>query len=309
MHPRWTVLSAAALVLTATRAHADDCATDAEPAKCYLAAGQALKDSDPGEAAKLFLASYRLDPKIDPLAGYGTSLALAQQYVAAVEALEKAVEEYDKLDAQLRQSGAPASTLNALAHRIRLVRSEINALASKTAKVKVRFPDDKLPDGMTLVRKDGGSELRPSDPTRFVIKPGGDILVFTFPSGRVLEHRITAAAGTATTIDAPPEPPPEAVAPPPERPDTRDPAARYRLGAYVSGGVGAALLVGGIGYIAVADGASAGVSAALIGGGLLGIGAGVGLWFLAERKGKPASTAVVPVASDHMIGAVLVGRL
>src|SRR4051812_48059620 len=93
-----TALTAAAifaLSLGATAARADDCPAGDGQAKCLMARAQTLKDSDPHEAAKLFVKSYRLDPKIDALAGYGSALEADKDYVGASEALEKAVEGYE----------------------------------------------------------------------------------------------------------------------------------------------------------------------------------------------------------------------
>ncbi len=317
MHSRWKLLTA--LAATAVLVHApapaladaDACATDAAPAKCYLAAAQSLKESKPGEAAKLYLKSYRLDPKIDPLAGYGFALALDKQYVAAAEVLEKAVEEYDKVRIQLEHSNADANTLFQVIHRLEFVKEEITKLVPQIGKVQLKVVDKQLPAGVTVSRKDG-SDLHGSDATTLLVNPNSDILVFRYPSGKTLDFEVNVPAGTISSVDVPPEP--QAPPPPPPAPKPPvDESIGLRRFSYISGGVGAAVLLGGLTYVVVADVPSAGLAAGIMVVGAAGIGASVYLWFRAEKKHKAwqqaRTTAFVPVVTDHMVGAMFTGTL
>ena len=296
MHPQWkllTAFAATALLLpsSSARADADACASDPAPAKCYLIAAQNLKDTKPGEAAVLYLKSYRLDPKIDPLAGYGFALAQDKQYVAAAEALQKAVEEYEKLRGQMEASNTDANTLFQVIHRVEFVKGEISKLVPNIGQVQLKVTDKHLPPGVTVIRK-GGSDLRGSDMSVLFVNKNTDVLVFTYPSGRTGEP-----------------PPPQAAPPPP--PPPKDEAAELRRWAYISGGVGCAFVVGGFGYVLAVNGASGPVTGTLIGVGVVGIGVGVLLYVQAQKKEeaqhRAASTAFVPVIDEHAIGAVFAG--
>ncbi len=334
MHPRLlTALVATALVATAliaglpSAAHADGdaCATDAAPSKCYMAAAAALKDTKPGEAAALYLKAYRLEPKIDPLAGYGTSLALDNQYVAAAEVLEKAAEDYEKVRAQLEKSNSDANTLFQVIHRLEYVREEINKLVPKIGKVQLKVVDKQLPPGVTVMRKNG-SDLRGADSTLLFVSANSDVLVFTYPSGRTAELEVNVPAGTISSVAVPTEPPPPAVAPPPPPPPV-DEAAPLRKYGYFAGGAGAALVLFGIGYVVAADAPSAAVTGSVIGVGFVGV--GVGAYFLwkaskkdkeqkARRPGSPPApapaadedeeeSAFVPLITDQLVGAAVIG--
>jgi len=321
MHPRWRLLTAAAaIVLSTSSARAEECPEGPEEPKCLVAQAQGLRDSNPAEAANLYLRSYRLEPKIDPLAGYGTSLAAAERYVEAVEALEKAVEEYDKIAADLQKSNTDAKTLFAVIHRVQFVREELNKLAKHVGKVRITTPDKKLPPGITVVRKGGDVLLRSSDPTTLVVGLYGDILVWTYPSGRTFEQKVNVSAGTFSNMDVPPEPPPP---PPPAlvvRPVEPNDGTDRRIGAYIAGGVATVMVVWGVAYLSLADGASPAVSGVLIGGGVAGGAVAVYMYFSSEkmrlnakawrdaRSAKPTTT-FIPVVNDQMIGAMISGTL
>ncbi|MBA3455631.1 MAG: hypothetical protein H0T42_21230 [Deltaproteobacteria bacterium] len=322
MHPRWRLLTAAAaIVLSTTTARAAECPEGPDEPKCLNAQAQALRDSDPAEAANLYLRSYRLEPKIDPLAGYGTSLAAAERYVEAVEALEKAVEEYDKIAAELQKNNTEAKTLFAVIHRVQFVREELNKLAKHVGKVRITTPNKQLPPGITVVRKGGDVLLRSSDPTTLVVGLYGDFLVWTYPSGRTFEQKVNVSAGTFSNIDIPPEPP---LPPPPPvivQPVAPNDGSERRIGSYITGGVATVMLVWGVSYLSLADGASPAVSGVLIGGGVVAGAAAIYMYFSAEtmrtnakawreeRAAKPMTTTFVPVVNDQMIGAMISGTL
>jgi hypothetical protein len=315
MHPQWkllTALAATAFLLppSSARADADACGSDPAPAKCYLLAAQNLKDTKPGEAAVLYLKSYRLDPKIDPLAGYGFALAQDKQYVAAAEALQKAVEEYEKLRGQMEASNTDANTLFQVIHRVEFVKGEIAKLVPNLGQVQLKVTDKHLPPGVTVMRK-GGTDLRGSDMTVLFVNKNTDVLVFTYPSGRTGELEVHVPVGTISTVEVPAEPPlPQA--PPPPPPPPKDEAAELRRWAYISGGVGCAFVAGGFGYVLAVNGASGPVTGTLIGVGVVGIGVGVLLYVQAQKKeaaqhrAEP-STAFAPVIDQHAIGAVFAG--
>jgi len=322
MHPRWKLLTAAAaIVLSTSSVRADDCPEGPDEAKCLVAAAQAIRDTNPGEAANLYLRSYRLDPKIDPLAGYGTALAAAERYVEAVEALEKAVEEYDKLAAELQKSNTDAKTLFAVINRVQFVREELNKFAQHVGKVRINVPDKQLPPGITVARKGGDILLRSSDPTNLVVGLYGDVLVWTYPSGRTFEQKVNVSAGTFSKIDVPPEPPlpppPPVIVVPTEPNDGTD----RMIGAYISGGVATVMVVWGVAYLSLADGASLPVSSVLIGTGVAAGGLAVYLYLTADkmsqkakafrdaRQAKPQTTTFVPVITDQMVGGMITGTL
>jgi hypothetical protein len=328
MHTRLlTALAATALlaVLPSTaRADADACAADPAPSKCYMTAAAALKDTKPGEAAALYLKAYRIEPKIDPLAGYGTSLALDKQYVLAAEVLEKAAEDYEKVRAQLEKSNSDANTLFQVIHRLEYVREEINKLVPKIGKVQLKVVDKQLPPGVTVMRKNG-SDLRGADSTLLFVTANSDILVFTYPSGRTAELEVNVPAGTISSVPVPTEPPLPQAAPPPPPPPV-DEAAPLRTKGYVAGGAGAALVLFGFGYVIAADSPSAAVTGAVIGVGFVGIGVGAYFLWKASKKDKeqkartgptppaPAredaedeESAFVPLITDQMVGAAVIG--
>jgi hypothetical protein len=320
MHPRWRLLTAAAaLVLSTSIARAEECPEGPDEPKCLVVQAQALRDSNPTEAANLYLRSYRLEPKIDPLAGYGTSLAAAERYVEAVEALEKAVEEYDKIAAELQKNNTDAKTLFAVIHRVQFVREELNKLAQHVGKVRINVPDKQLPPGITVVRKGGDVLLRSSDPTTLVVGLYGDFLVWTYPSGRTFEQKVNVAAGTFSNMDVPPEPPlpppPPVIVAPQEPNDGRD----RMIGAYIAGGVATVMVVWGVSYLSLADGASPGVAGVLVGGGVVVGGVAVYMYLTADKMRTDAKawrdarsapkTTFVPVVNDQMIGAMISGTL
>lgn len=321
MHPRWRLLTAAAaIVLSTSSARAEECPEGPEEPKCLVVQAQGLRDSNPAEAANLYLRSYRLEPKIDPLAGYGTSLAAAERYVEAVEALEKAVEEYDKIAADLQKTNTDAKTLFAVIHRVQFVREELNKLAKHVGKVRITTPDKKLPPGITVVRKGGDVLLRSSDPTTLVVGLYGDILVWTYPSGRTFEQKVNVSAGTFSNMDVPPEPP---LAPPPPvivRPVEPNDGSDRRIGAYIAGGVATVMVVWGVAYLSLADGASPAASGVLIGGGVAAGAVAIYMYFSSEKMRENAktwrdvqsakpTTTFIPVVNDQMIGAMISGTL
>lgn len=321
MHPRWKLLTAVtAIVLSTSSARADECPEGPDEAKCLSAQAQAVRDSNPGEAANLYLRSYRLDPKIDPLANYGTSLAKAERYVEAVEALEKAVEEYDKLAAELQKANTDAKTLFAVLHRVQYVREELNKLAQHVGKVRINATNKTLPPGITVVRKGGDVLLRSSDPTNLVVGLYGDFLVWTYPSGRTFEQKVNVSAGTFSQIDVPPEPP---LPPPPPPPivlkEINDGSDRM-IGAYIAGGVAVVMVVWGSAYLSLADGASLPVSSVLIGTGIAAGGVAIYLYLTADklkaeakleraRRGEKPKLTFAPVITDQMVGGMLIGTL
>lgn len=309
--PSALVAFAVAFALPAA-AQADEarCASEASPAKCFMAEAAAIKDSRPGEAAALYLKSYRLEPKIDPLAGYGSALALDGQYVAAAEALEKAAEEYEKIRAQLEKSNSDANTLFQVIHRLEFVREEIGKLVPKIGKVQLRVVDKQLPPGVTVLRKNG-SDIRGADSTLLFVNANSDVLVFTYPSGRTAELEVAVPAGTISTVELPAEPPPPAAKPPPPPPIV-DEAGPLRTKGYVAGGAGAALVVFGLGYVIAADAPSAAVTAGVIGAGMVGV--GVGAYFLwkaskvaKEQKERRSRTTFLPLVNGDVTGAVICG--
>ncbi len=327
MHPKLlTALVATALLAglpSLARADGDACATDAAPSKCYMTAAAAIKDTKPGEAAALYLKAYRLEPKIDPLAGYGTSLALDNQPVAAAEVLEKAAEDYEKIRAQLEKTNSDANILFQVIHRLEYVREEINKLVPKIGKVQLNVVDKKLPPGVTVMRKNG-SDLRGADTTLLFVTANSDVLVFTYPSGRTAELEVNVPAGTVSSVAVPTEPPPPKIAAPPPPPPV-DEVAPLRTKGYVAGGAGAALVLLGIGYVVAADAPSAAITSTVIGVGFVGVGVGAYFLWKASKKDKeqkarkadpttpkPATdeeeeSAFVPLITDQMVGAAVIG--
>lgn len=296
------------ILLAPSMASADECEGKPDAAQCYVAAGRAVLDTNPGEAAKLFLASYKIEPKIDPLASYGLALAADHQYAAAAEVLEKATQEYDKITA-----GNPevdAQTTFAIIHRIKAVKDELARITPQIGWVQINTAEKGvLPAGYAVIRKDGNADLRSSDVTRLVVKAKGDTLVITYPSGKAHEFPVNVAGGALTTFDIPPEPA-EVVEKPPEEPEpVEDPADKLRQRAYIAGGAGGALFVGGIVYTLAANDPIYPLSIVLIGAGLAGLGVGGYWYYQAENMPKPEpKTALVPTFDAHSIGAALVGR-
>ena len=308
---RTTVLtSLATLVLSLSIARAEDCPDGDGKAKCLMAQAQGLKDSDPHAAAKLFLASYRADPKIDALAGYGAALEADKDYVGASEALEKAVEEYQVIATKMQESNGDAQTISALLHRIEYVREELKQMGLKVAKVQLKVTGDKLPPNVTSVLRKAGDDLRPSNPTRLIVHPGGDVLTFTFTSGKTAEKFVNLSPGTLSTVEIPDEPKPEVVRGDEPR-TTPDTGARERNMAYLTGGIGILLLGSGIGYGAGTTNPSIPLTAILCGLGGAGVGAGLVFYFWGDSKqpAKHPKAALVPVMNGTMIGAVFTGTL
>ena len=149
----------------------------------------------------------------------------------------------------------------------------------------------------------------------------GDFLVWTYPSGRTFEQKVNVSAGTFSNIDVPPEPPlplpPPVVVPPVPPNDGRD----RMIGAYIAGGVATVMVVWGVTYLSLADGASPTVAGVLVGGGVVVGGVAVYMYLTADKMranaktwreaqaAKPATTAFIPVISDQMIGAMITGTL
>ena len=308
-----TALTAAALFtlsLGAIAAHAEECPPGDGQAKCFMARAQTLKDSDPHEAAKLFEKSYRLDPKIDALAGYGSALEADKDFVGASEALEKAVEGYVLIAQKMQEGNAEAAQVSALQHRIEFVREELKQMGLKVAKVQLKVTGDKLPANLASVVRKNGDDLRPSTPTRLIVHPGGDVLLFSFTDGKTAEKYVNLSPGTLSTVDIPdePKPPPPVDIKPPEKIDT---GGDQRQMAYFTGGVGIVLLGVGIGYGAATSSPSLPLTAVLVGLGGAGVGAGAVFWAWGSSKKNATGpkAALVPVVTDHMIGLSFGGTL
>lgn len=299
-----------AAVLTSHLAAADDqCQGKPDAAKCYADAGREVAESKPGEAAKMFLASYKLEPKIDPLAQYGLALGADGQFADAAEVLEKAVEEYDKLSAQFAQDNKDAQTTFAVLHRIQAVKDELKKLTANIGWVQLKTETpQQLPAGYMVLRKNA-NELRASDPTRLVVKAKGDTLVVTYPNGHTHEFPVNVAGGSLNTIDIPAEPPPEA--PKVENKVVEDKpidyAAKYRKQGYIALAGGGAFVVGGIVYTLAANDPVYPLSAALIALGLGGCGLG-GFWLYKADTIDSHKVAVIPTMNSEGVGAALIGR-
>ena len=189
------ILLATLLLAPSIASAADECEGKPDAAQCYVLAGRAVLETNPGEAARLFLASYKLEPKIDPLASYGLALAADGQYAAAAEALEKAVQEYDKITADKPE--VDAQTTFAIIHRIKAVKDELARITPQIGWVQINTVEKQtLPAGYAIVRKGGSTDLRSSDPTRLVVKAKGDTLVITYPSGTMLPAGASIVGGT-----------------------------------------------------------------------------------------------------------------
>lgn len=304
------ILLTATLCTAGVAAANDQCQGKADAAKCYIDAGRELVDTKPGEAAKMFLASYRIEPKIDPLASYGLALAADEQFADAAEVLEKAVQEYDKLSAQFQQDNKDAQTTFAVLHRVQAVKQELAKLTAHIGWVQLKTATpQQMPTGITVMRK-GGNHLRSSDSTRLVVKAKGDVLVFTYASGRTLDLPVNAAGGSLNSMDVPAEPPPEAPAlvEKPIGPAPGKESDKLRTHGYIALGAGGALVLGGIVYTLAASDPVYPVSGALIAVGLGGAGLG-GYWlYKADEMDSQPKTALIPIVSPEGVGAALVGR-
>ncbi len=202
MRGRRQILVGLASLVVVRMARADECIDASDPATCYFASAQKLQSTDAHEAARRFLASYRIRAKADPLAGYGTALANDQQFIPAAEALEKAIEDYEAILAKLtQQSDASPADIASLHDRISVFSTTLAGVSPDIAHVQLRGD---LAPGSTVTRKDA-TDLRSANPQRIVVKPGGDTLVATFASGKSIEWTVSVPAGTTTTIDAPSE--------------------------------------------------------------------------------------------------------
>ena len=310
MHRTTLLTSLATLILSLSVARAEECPDGDGKAKCLMAQAQGLKDSDPHAAAKLYLASYRADPKIDALAGYGAALEADKDFVGASEALEKAVDEYQVIATKMQESNGDAQTISALQHRIEYVREELKQMGLKVAKVQLKVTGDKLPANVASVIRKSGDDLRPANPTRLIVHPGGDVLLFTFTSGKSAEKYVNLSPGTLSTVEIPDEPKPEVarVDAPAVVPDT---GANERNMAYLTGGLGILFLGSGIGYGAGTKNPSVPLTAILCGLGGAGVGAAAVyyLWGDSKQSAKHPKAALVPVVNPTMIGAVLTGTL
>lgn len=201
MRGRRQILVGFASLLVARTARGDECIDAPDPATCYFQSAQKLQATDAHEAARRFLASYRIRAKADPLAGYGTALANDKQFILAAEALEKAIEDYEAILAKLtQQSGASTADIASLHDRISVFSTTLAGVSPDIAHVQLRGD---LAPGLTVARKDA-TDLRSANPQRFVVKPGGDTLVATFASGKTIEWNVTVPAGSTSTIDVPP---------------------------------------------------------------------------------------------------------
>jgi len=288
--------------LLGTTAFADDCPDGDGKAKCLLGKAQQLKDSDPHAAARLFVASYRIEPKIDALAGYAAALEADKDFVTASEAFEKAVEEYEKIEQKLQADNGDIATINALQHRIEFVREELRRMGLNTAKVKIATADGKLPASVAKAMRKNGDDLRPSTPTVMYIHTGGDVVIFTFTDGKTAEKYVNASPGTITTIEIPPEPKDIVLAPtaPPAAPDNGD---EERTTSYIVGAIGIVMLGGGIAYGAGVSGGNTAITASLTGLGGAGIGAAAVLYYWGDSKRKAAhKVAVVPALTRDGVG-------
>jgi hypothetical protein len=318
--------ASAVLASAPSVARADACAADPAPAKCYKTQADGLREANPSEAAALYLKSYKLDPKIDPLAGYGFALALDNQHAAAADVLAKAAEEYEKVRAKLEADNSDANVLFQVIHRLEFVQGERKKLVAKIGQVRLKVADNKLPLGITVTRKNGG-DLRGSDPTLLFVNANSDHLVFTYASGKTLDHEVNVPAGTISTVEIPPEPRDAPPPPPPPKP-IPDPSIGTRRFAYIAGGVGGVALVGGLGYLVLADVPSAGLGAGIAIAGGAGIGVAIYLIIKADKQRKawrleqptttPAPDAeeeeaeeeamLVPMITGDAIGAAWTGR-
>jgi hypothetical protein len=297
-----TAVATLALLGISQAARADVCPDGDGKAKCLVQ--QAQQQQDPREAAKLYLASYRLDPKIDALAGYGSSLEADKDFVGASEALEKAVEGYDQILVKMQGDNADAAQVNALQHRIEFVRDELKTMGLKVAKVQLKVTGDKLPANVASVLRKNGDDLRPSNPTKLIVHPGGDVLLFSFTDGKSAEKFVNLSPGTLSTVDIPDEPKPAPVVniQPIEKRDTGD---DQRQLAYFIGGAGVLFLGAGVGYGLATSSPSTPVVATLVGVGGAGLGASLVfyLWGNAKRTAATKPQAMlVPVVNDHMVG-------
>ncbi|HEY4175190.1 MAG TPA: hypothetical protein VGM90_00090 [Kofleriaceae bacterium] len=303
------ILLATTLCTAGVAAADDQCQGKADAAKCYIDAGRELVETKPGEAATFFLASYRLDPKIDPLASYGLALAADQQFADAAEVLEKAVEEYDKLSAQFQQDNKDAQTTFAVLHRIQAVKEELKKLGSNIGWVQLKTETpQQLPAGYVVKRKNG-NDLHSSDPTRLVMKAKGDALVVTYPNGHTAEFPVNVAGGSLNTMDIPAEPPPEAPKPvekPVEMPVNE--SAKLRTHSYFAFAGGGVLFAGGIVYTLASSDPVYPISGALIVLGLGGLGLGGYWYYKADQMDSQPKTALIPTVSNEGFGAAFVGR-
>jgi hypothetical protein len=125
-----------------------------------------------------------------------------------------------------------------------------------------------------------------------------------------LDVPVIVAGGALSSLDAPPEPALEATkvdAPPPET--SIDMSAPLRTRAYIAGGVGGALVLGGVVMLLATD-------LAPLGGGMIGVGVvGLGLagfWYYKAETMTPVTktteTVLLPNVTPDGIGAAVVGR-
>ena len=180
----------------------------------------------------------------------------------------------------------------------------------KVAKVQHKVTGDKLPPNVASVIRKSGDDLRPANPTRLIVHPGGDVLIFSFTSGKTAEKYVNLSPGTLSTVDIPDEPKPQVVIPEREAAPA-DTGASERNMAYLTGGIGILLLGSGIGYGAGTQNASLPLTAALVGLGGASLGASCVFYLWGDSKRGPAApkAALVPVVGGTMVGAVLTGTL
>jgi type II secretory pathway pseudopilin PulG len=211
------VLFAALLISAAPRrAQAEQC-FDA-PAVCLVKEGQALlkaTPSNPKEAAQKFYASYQLDPVTNTLAQYAIAMSMDREYAVAYEAWQKvtALTEREATDAKALVASARSASDKAAAdkaqaafevaaNRLDNARTALADLTPKVGRVRIRFPEGRPPNGMVVTRK-GVGDVDTSVTAEFVVKAGGDTLLYTYPNGTTKEIQVVIAGGNVETITAP----------------------------------------------------------------------------------------------------------
>jgi hypothetical protein len=197
-------------------AHADQCF--ATPAVCLVKEGQALlkaTPSNPKAAAQKFYASYQLEPLTNTLAQYAIAMTMDREYAVAYEAWQKvtALTEREAADAKALVASAQSANdkaaaqtaqakLDTATNRLDNARTALADLSPNVARVRIRFPEGKPPNGMVVTRK-GVGDVDTSVTAEFVVKAGGDTLLFKYPNGTTREIQVVVAGGNVETINAP----------------------------------------------------------------------------------------------------------
>ncbi len=211
------VLVAGALNAAVPRpAHAEQCF--ASPAVCLVKEGQALlkaTPSNPKAAAQKFYASYQLEPTTNTLAQYAIAMTMDREYAVAYEAWQKvtALTEREAADAKSLVASAHSANdkaaaqtaqakLDVATNRLDNARTALADLSPNVARVRIRFPEGKPPNGMVVTRK-GVGDVDTNVTAEFVVKAGGDTLLFKYPNGTTREIQVVVAGGNVETINAP----------------------------------------------------------------------------------------------------------